>query len=221
MRKTSVLILELECGEVVIITSMATTKDTHIVTIDPITGSLHYKGRQGLEVFESEDKALEFITATSKAMVKNTIHGKAILGYANLGSMGLLLIATKLHVSIPKLPCGDCVNTVAETKWVKIPLQNHEFQAKSEEKNAMDLMEIAIDGMYYFCETRDITRPFPSVIVMENPDQEFVWNEWLSSPFKAIGLQNHCVVLLQVSYLIPFFFFFPLCNGLAFLLTTH
>uniref|UniRef100_K3YQ03 Phosphoinositide phosphatase SAC9 n=1 Tax=Setaria italica TaxID=4555 RepID=K3YQ03_SETIT len=29
------------------------------------------------------------------------------------------------------------------------------------------------------------------------PDEEFVWNEWLSKPFKDIGLPGHCVILLQ------------------------
>ncbi|CAA7401353.1 unnamed protein product [Spirodela intermedia] len=32
---------------------------------------------------------------------------------------------------------------------------------------------------------------------LENPDGEFVWNEFLSKPFKDIGLAHHCVILLQ------------------------
>ncbi|KAL2506192.1 putative phosphoinositide phosphatase SAC9 [Abeliophyllum distichum] len=32
---------------------------------------------------------------------------------------------------------------------------------------------------------------------LQNPDDEFVWNTWFSTPFKNIGLPQHCVILLQ------------------------
>jgi hypothetical protein len=34
-------------------------------------------------------------------------------------------------------------------------------------------------------------------MTLREPDEEFVWNEWLSKPFKDIGLPRHCVILLQ------------------------
>ncbi|CAL1405473.1 unnamed protein product [Linum trigynum] len=68
---------------------------------------------------------------------------------------------------------------------------------KGELKNVQELTELDIDGKHYFCETADITRPFPSRMPLEKPDDEFVWNGWLSMPFKHIGLAQHCVILLQ------------------------
>ncbi|XP_061373421.1 probable phosphoinositide phosphatase SAC9 isoform X2 [Gastrolobium bilobum] len=93
--------------------------------------------------------------------------------------------------------CGGCVYTVAESQWIKILLQNALPQGKGEVKNIQELTEVDIDGKHYFCETRDITRPFPSRMKVDQPDPEFVWNGWFSTPFVDIGLPRHCVTLLQ------------------------
>ena len=126
------------------------------------------------------------------------VYARAILGYAALGSFGMLLVATKLNPSVPDLPGGGCVYTVVESQWVKIPLYNPQAQGKGEIKNVQELTELDIDGKHFFCETRDVTRPFPSRMPVDNPDDEFVWKRWLSVPFKNIGLSEHCVILLQV-----------------------
>lgn len=189
--------MELDSGEFIIIASLSMQTDTQVISIDSTTGALHYRGRHGLDVFPSERDAIHYLS-TSKCMLKNSIFAKGIIGYAALGSVALLLLATRLRVSIPELPCGDAVYIVTESQWIKIPLRNPHFQSKREAKNAADLTDIQIDGMHYFSETRDLTRPFPSKDSIEHPDKEFVWNQWLSTPFKAVGLHQHCVTLLQV-----------------------
>ncbi|KAJ7567413.1 hypothetical protein O6H91_02G146100 [Diphasiastrum complanatum] len=196
-RDTSVVSMELESGEVFLIVSLSTQNDTQVIKIDPTTGSLLYTGQVGFDIFLSELDALQFVTGASKWPVKNIVYGRAILGYAALGSVALLLLATKIKASIPRLPGGDCVNTVVESQWIKVPLRCPHNHSKGEAKNISDLTDIAIDGMHYFCETRDITRPFPSEHFLEDPDVEFVWNMWLALPFKNIGLSQHCIILLQ------------------------
>ncbi|XP_031497085.1 probable phosphoinositide phosphatase SAC9 isoform X2 [Nymphaea colorata] len=119
------------------------------------------------------------------------------MGYAALGNTGMLLLATKVTATIPNMPGGGCVYTVSDSEWIKFQLQNAYLQGKGELKNIQELAELDIDGKYYFSETRDITRPFPSKYSVQSPDLEFVWNTWLSLPFKNIGLPQHCVVLLQ------------------------
>jgi hypothetical protein len=197
LRDTSVVIVELESNEYFIIVSLSTTRDTQVIYIDPTTGALQYTARKGFDIFSSEDEALLFVTAGSHWLCKTTVHARAILGYAALGSTALLLVATKLVASIPELPGGGCVYTVTESQCFKINLQNPHPQYKGELKNIQDFADIDIDGKHYFCETRDITRPFPSAALILDPDEEFVWNQWLSSSFKEIGLQRHCVILLQ------------------------
>jgi len=56
-------------------------------------------------------------------------------------------------------------------------------------------------GAHYFCETLDITRPFPSEQPVFQPSWPFVWNKALTLPFRAAGLDgvhSCCPPLLQV-----------------------
>ena len=197
-RNTSVVVVVLESSEVYIVVSLSTRNDTQVIFVDPTTGSLGYRGRLGLEVFISEEEALKHITDGSSWICKSITYASAILGYGAFGSYGLLLVATKLEATIANLPGGGCVYTVSESQWIRIPLQYPQPQGRGELKNVQELCDVDIDGKHYFCETRDITRPFPSQMPFDNPDREFVWNEFLSKPFKDIGLPKHCVILLQV-----------------------
>ncbi|KAJ6693490.1 hypothetical protein OIU85_004276 [Salix viminalis] len=196
-RFTSVVVATLDSGEVYIVASLSSRTDTQVIYVDPTTGLLRFSGKLGFDVFKSEDEALNYITNGSRWLCKSTTNAKAILGYAALGSFGLLLVATKLTASILDLPGGGSVYTVTESQWIKISLQNPQQQGKGEVKSVLELTDLDIDGKHYFCETRDITRPFPSRMPLENPDDEFVWNGWFSMPFKNIGLPQHCVTLLQ------------------------
>uniref|UniRef100_A0ACD5VYM2 Uncharacterized protein n=1 Tax=Avena sativa TaxID=4498 RepID=A0ACD5VYM2_AVESA len=194
---TSAVVVVLETNEVYIVVSLSTAGDTQVISVDPTTGALRYQGKQGEDLFDSEAAALNHITNGSRFLSKSTTYAKAVLGYAVLGSYALLLVATQLSATVPGLPGGGCIHTVVESQWVKIQLQNPQAQGNGELKNIRELADLDIDGKYYFCETRDITRPFPSRMTLQEPDEEFVWNGWLSRPFKDIGLPGHCVILLQ------------------------
>ncbi|KAL2470130.1 putative phosphoinositide phosphatase SAC9 [Abeliophyllum distichum] len=197
LRDTYVLIVTLDSSEVYILVSLSTRSDTQVIYIDPTTGALRYNAKQGYDVFNSQDEALAYVTNGSTWFCKSKTYARAILGYAVLGNFGVLLVATSLTASIPNLPGGGCVYTVTESQWIKFSLQNTQPQSKTEIKNIQELNELDIDGKHYFCETRDITRPFPSCMPLHSPDDEFVWNKWFSMPFKNAGLPHHCVVLLQ------------------------
>ncbi|GLT40145.1 hypothetical protein SLA2020_143000 [Shorea laevis] len=196
-RNTSVVVVTLNTGEVYIVVSLSTRVDTQVIYVDPTTGLLRHHGKFGLDVFRCENDALDYVTNGSPGQCESMIHARAILGYAALGGFGLLLVATKLFASIDRLPGGGCVYTVTESQWIKVTLQNPQPQGKGEVKNVQEFTELDIDGKHYFCETRDITRPFPSHMPLGKPDKEFVWNGFLSMPFENIGLPQHCVILLQ------------------------
>lgn len=196
-RDTSVVVVVLETSEVYIVVSLLAAGDTQVISVDPTTGALRYQGKQGEDLFDSEAAALNYITNGSRFLSKSTTYAKAVLGYAVFGSCALLLVATQLSATVSGLPGGGCIYTVVESQWIKIQLQNPQAQGNGEIKNIRELSDLDIDGKYYFCETRDITRPFPSRMTLQEPDEEFVWNGWLSKPFKDIGLPLHCVILLQ------------------------
>jgi hypothetical protein len=59
------------------------------------------------------------------------------------------------------------------------------------------LTEFPIAGYHYFCETLDITRPYPSSHPPTEPSWEFVWNAYLTAPFRRIGLPTIAPNILQ------------------------
>ena len=59
------------------------------------------------------------------------------------------------------------------------------------------IQQNTVNNAHYYCETADLTRPFPSPHPPTNPLSEFVWNAWLSTPLKRLGLLSHCPVLIQ------------------------
>lgn len=198
-RETRILVLETDTGEYYIIASLSTRKDTQLISIDPVTGTLHFTNRPNIDVFPTELDALHSITSGSFSCVKSQINAKALIGYVvPVPNQALLLVATKIRTSVHPLPTGDTVQTISDSLWVKIPLRSPVPPSKFELKSASELAELSLGEVHYYCETRDISRPFPSTFPVHSPDPEFVWNQWLSSPFHAIGLPQHCIVLLQV-----------------------
>ncbi|GMP39843.1 hypothetical protein CsSME_00010529 [Camellia sinensis var. sinensis] len=137
-RDTSVVVVTLDSSEVYIIVSLSSRSDTQVIYVDPTTGALCYNEKLGYDVFSSQNEALDYVTNGSKSLCRSIIYARAILGYAALGSFGLLLVATRLTSSIPNLPGGGCVYTVTESQWVKISLQNPQPQGKGEIKNVQD-----------------------------------------------------------------------------------
>jgi hypothetical protein len=58
----------------------------------------------------------------------------------------------------------------------------------------------ALPGAHFLCDTLDITRPFPSYRPVKEPSWDFVWNRWMSAPFRNLGLDHLCPPLLQVGH---------------------
>ncbi|CAI7932204.1 unnamed protein product, partial [Closterium sp. NIES-54] len=204
-RETRANVMELESGEFVLLLSLSTLPNTQLISVDPVTGALRFANRPGLDVFRTESDALFAATRGNTVAVRSAVHGRALIGYAAFNTVGLLLVATRVRATVRSLPSGpDTIYTVTESQWVKIPLKSPSGAAsltKSESKAVQDLADVSIADLHYFCETRDITRPFPSTHAPWDPDWEFAWNEFLSAPFRALGgLRAHgggCAVLLQ------------------------
>ena len=62
------------------------------------------------------------------------------------------------------------------------------------------MQRYTLNNAHYFCETADVTRPFPSRVEVSDPSWEFVWNRWLAASIREVGLTGHCPFLLQVSH---------------------
>ena len=87
------------------------------------------------------------------------------------------------------------------------------------------VQQYTLNNAHYYCETADLSRPFPSVwcvaqgcarparaqavcphprptmcccSTVDDPNPEFVWNSWLRQPMLELGLFYHAPALLQV-----------------------
>lgn len=69
----------------------------------------------------------------------------------------------------------------------------------AEEVDKLEMMhKYVLSNAHFYCETVDISRPFPSSRPVDKPSWEFVWNRWLSASLRAVGLHKHCPNLIQV-----------------------
>lgn len=185
---------------------------TQVLRIDQNSGSLRFTFTKGRDIFDSEAAALDYLR-NADGPVQVIATAPYILGYVVVGPWALLLVAEKFRVSAV-LPGGHEVKTITKSHWVKIPLQLNMQQMQSVQaidpdpavskamQNEIDqgitrLMAFPIDGAHFLCDTLDITRPFPSYRAVKEPSWDLVWNRWLSTPFRNLGLDHLCPPLLQ------------------------
>eukprot|EP00775_Hariotina_reticulata_P004194 gene4194-4442_t len=160
-----------------------------LIRIDPASGHLSWDQSIGRDTFASEEKALAYLQNQGKPEVLGC--GKAVLGYVVYGPVALVLVVEAVRVSA-LLPGGH------EQPELDMTTQ---AATKSELDRGIDKVTgFPIDGAHYFCETLDITRPFPSEQPVFQPSWPFVWNKALTLPFRAAGLDgihSCCPPLLQ------------------------
>jgi len=59
------------------------------------------------------------------------------------------------------------------------------------------MKELVVSHSFYYCESLDLTRPFPSVAAVHEPAPEFVANRFLRSTIDECGLGQFCPMLLS------------------------
>ena len=161
------------------------------------TGALEHGRVPGLHVFPSEDSALAHLHA--RGLRKHTERGCAILGCATFGDVALVLLARKVRTAVV-LPNGHEVLTVVDARWIRANLRDPAAVLSREERaSVQSLTEIPIENLYFYCETYDVTRAFAHAREesLTDPDQEWVWNDALSAPLRALGIPGACPPLLQ------------------------
>jgi hypothetical protein len=87
--------------------------------------------------------------------------------------------------------------SIKETCWIQIGLGYPVKFTSHENKNADLLKDFQISDLHFYCDTYDLTRPFPSTNDVYDYSEQFCWNTFLSDEFSKIGMRKHCCVLLQ------------------------
>ncbi|KNC50170.1 SAC domain-containing protein 9 [Thecamonas trahens ATCC 50062] len=196
-RQSSHHVVTATTGERFIVSSLASRKDTHVIAIDKHTGRLSFEGRRGVDTFTSSAEALAMLTGRGYELVESAqVDAVAIVGYIVLGSTGYLLVVTEATPSM-LLFDNHTVYTIAASRWIEIPLEHPAPCSKAEAKAMAALMGYPLDSLHCFCESLDLTRPFPSVEPVDSPHPAFTYNSWLAEPFATLGLRGFCVSLIQ------------------------
>lgn len=198
-RKTSIIVLKRRISEekedVRIVTSLSTLSSTEVFQIDPRSGSLQFGTPE--HTFTDEASAVESLYRQGYVEV---VRGGGLLGFVATESLAGVYVA--LH-TLPKatLPGGHSVQLVMEAQWIMCQLDKSvsydERMTLAEQDFWRLLQQNNVAGTHYFCETVDLSRPFPSGKDACDPDQEFVWNHFLSKDFRKLGMVSHCPCLLQ------------------------
>ncbi|KAL4443884.1 hypothetical protein ABPG75_011621 [Micractinium tetrahymenae] len=209
-RQTSVALLRnLVDGDHRLVTSISTRKSTEVLRINLRSGRLELENDATAESsYENESEALDHLQERGYEVVER---GYALLGYAVAGPTAGLLLATRVREKAV-LPGGHTVYAVTDSQWTLVPLQNEAADAAMAAAAAglpppraataaqefwRALQQFTLNNAHYYCETADISRPFPSDRDPRDPNPEFVWNSWLRQPLVELGLYDHCPTLLQ------------------------
>mmetsp|Transcript_35677 Transcript_35677/g.87790 ORF Transcript_35677/g.87790 Transcript_35677/m.87790 type:complete len:361 (-) Transcript_35677:185-1267(-) len=212
--RSAVAVVESDRGECHLVVSPVRSIDTHVIRVCGTTGALEYGRVPGLDVWPSEAAAIAHLRA--RGLCKQATHGCALLGCATFGDTAVVLMAKKVRAAVV-MPNGHEVLTVVEAQWLRVPLRNPAAVLTREERTSVQsLTEIPLENLYFYCETFDVTRAFAHSassggdggvggggdragggVALATPEREWVWNEWLSAPLRALGIAGACPALLQ------------------------
>ena len=193
-RRSSVL----ECSDesVHLIVSPSGAGCTFVVSIDRYTGQLCHRGERGVDVFADHESAQDAANRGVFGVPRSVRPVEAILGYLVLGGSGHLLVAERVTPTVD-LFGGHQIFTVQQTSWWQIPLLFPSSPSLFEDERLSLLKEVVVAQLHYYCDTLDVTRPFPSAHSQRSPRVEFSWNEFLAAPFAEIGLRECCPILVH------------------------
>ncbi|KYR00640.1 hypothetical protein DLAC_02669 [Tieghemostelium lacteum] len=185
-------IYETTHGDVFILSTLSTRKDTQIIRIEGRCGMLLFEGLQGVDLFPNHRAATAYLQ--KKYTLKSKLRAFAILGYIITEKSSHLLVATKIR-NEGDLMGIHTVNTIVEHQWIKIDLsylnsyQSNENQqtegswtttlldesemdslsSKLSKESSGDMKSILkelqtfpFECTHYYCETYDLTNYFPS-----------------------------------------------------------
>ena len=194
--RSEVTVVETKSGRILLVLSPRTEETTKIVEVDHTSGVLLPQPKDMVQEFKAHNEALEYLSGMSDS-IKTSESGSAILGFVVLAGWVLVLIARRTRVSMV-LPGGHEVHTVTDSKWFRIPLNGFDRTrvSRDEMKNLNTVTEFAIEGVHFYCETLDVSCPFPGRAGSDFCT-EFVWNEWLGQPFWRAGMHQYCPRLFQ------------------------
>jgi len=166
-----------------IIVSPSICPSSYVVTIDP-SGSPMYSGIQMIDIFPEHSLAAMFIREGYGSEL--IYRSKGLIGLARNENQTVLCLLDSYDVT-GTLPGGHILRTIRQAKFLYIPSG----------KNISNYEQFQLVDNHFFCESYDMTRPFPSNKKPYDPDPQFVWNNGWIKPFVSLGIPQCCIMLIQ------------------------
>lgn len=163
---------------------------TYVFTIDGINGETVYRGIPNRDLFTSHRTAIRVVSKLFQSKCIHVASGLIGLTYANAN---LLIITTITSQKI------KAVIDFEHNLFVIKSIHHYPIPLRGETDISSSLSDFPVENYHYFCETMDLTHPYPSKFKINEYDPSFCWNKKWRSPFEALGVPNCCVVLVQGS----------------------
>lgn len=165
---------------------------TYVFTVDLFTGSLLFSSTPYVDIFKSHRQACSFIVSkyNKPSFRMQEWQGKGLIGIT-IDNQNLVIGLVEGARKCGSLPNGSVIKQITSTNFVTIPLKSGSGNSKTVVNN------FPIDKMHFFCETMDLTRPYPSDHFVNDYDESFCWNQRWRLPFARFGVEFVCIVLLQ------------------------
>ena len=137
---------------------------TYIITINTTTGQPLYSGHPLIDIFDSH--SLAFNTILQNYHILERIETKGIIGIAKDDDNNIFLGLVEQTEPYGTLPGGHFIQKVTKVKFVNIVkndnVKNNKENDNNEVKKKNVFEQFKLRGYHMFCETYDITRPYPS-----------------------------------------------------------
>lgn len=138
-------------------------------------------------VFPSVDAAIESLQESFTSTI--ILEGQYLIGIVRHADTYVVALVTDSEI-VAEIPGGHKVRVIKEVKFAtlsmdKVSLGNDEFEKFDAEE------------YHYFCETYDLSRPYPSEHKPWDADTEFCWNLKWKDVFDECGVPHLCIAMLQ------------------------
>ena len=187
MRKSSIVFLQMFGGwPRYLIASLPTRSDTLVFEIERHFGTINFAGNKGLDVFDTEDEAIAFVSQGYK--IDKQIQAVGILGYAfSVGCTSLFLV--KQAQPIFTIFKKHCIYAVSEVEVIDSPTLFDQDLAT----DCKDLRSFPFAQGHFYCPTFDLGK----LIGKNMHDARFLWNHALTAQFDKFQIPGLSIDLFQ------------------------
>lgn len=165
-------------------------QNAYIISIDPETGTPFFSGLNNIDLFSNYQDATVYLQ--KKFLSEFRYHGIALIGLTKYENITIIALIDQIE-EVGTLPGGHSIKKVKHVNFINI--QHHITTTDNNIKTPFE--DFQINDNHFYCESFDLSRPFPSQHQPTEANADFLWNSSFIQPFSIIGIKNCCVHLME------------------------